>query len=205
LDNAHIIPYHITHQFPSEDMLALCPTCHRIADDGEYSQDYLRRLKSNPFNSSAISEKFIIENKDLILNLGGNKYINCPKILTINDYDILTMKKEEEGFITIDLSLFNRFNKLIGVIDENKWTFDTSSLWDVEYKPKYLRIRNPSNQIIFEIRIEKGEVFLYGELFYAGQSILISKDDVNLASKNLDVTFKGMTIVGAGHVFNIQI
>ncbi len=165
LDNAHIIPYHLSHDFPAEDMLALCPTCHRIADDGDYSEGYLRKLKANPFNKSVIRERFLIENNDLVLNAGGNKYINCNKILTVDDYDILSMKKEDEGFVTLDLYLFNRFNHLIGIIDENKWTFDTSLMWDIEYKPKYLRIRNPSNQITFEIRIEKGEVFLYGELF----------------------------------------
>jgi len=105
LDNAHIIPYHITHAFPPQDMLALCPTCHRIADDGHYSEEYLRKLKESPHNKIKAEESFLIEGKDLILNMVGNRYINCQRVLVINDFDVITMKRDSDNYLLLNLNL----------------------------------------------------------------------------------------------------
>ena len=113
LDNAHIIPYRTTHEFKSEDMLALCPTCHRMADAGQYPENHLRELKNNPKNKISVAERFLIEGDKLVLNLGGNKFINSPRIITINDFDIITMGREAGGYITFSLSLFDIKNNLV--------------------------------------------------------------------------------------------
>lgn len=176
LDNAHIIPYRLTHEFLPEDMLALCPTCHRIADDGQYSEEYLRKLKANPRNKISVTERFLIESEKLILNLGGNKFIDCNRILTINDFDIITMNREAGGDITFSLSLFDIHHRLIAMIDENKWNVDTSTLWDLEYKPRYLTISNASKQVSFTMKIENGEVFVTGKLYYLGKAVVVSDD-----------------------------
>jgi len=134
-----------------------------MADDGKYSEQYLRELKTNPHNKTHFTEKFLIEGDKLRLNLGSTRFINSPKVLTINDFEILTMKKETGGYITLNLNLFDEYHNLVGVIDENKWTVDTSSVWDLEYKPRYLKIRNSPKKIFFELEIKNGEVFIRGE------------------------------------------
>ena len=146
-------------------MLALCPTCHRMADDGKYSEKYLRELKTNPHNQTQVTERFLIEGDKLRLNLGGNRFINSPKVLTINDFEIITMKKETWGYITLNLNLFDEHHNLVGVINENKWTVDTSSLWDLEYKPRYLKIRNSPRKIFFEMEIRNGHSDCLGWIY----------------------------------------
>jgi len=46
IDNAHIIEYHKTKQFPEEDMLTLCPNFHEEADYGHVPNTYLDGQKS---------------------------------------------------------------------------------------------------------------------------------------------------------------
>jgi hypothetical protein len=99
-------------------MLALCPTCHRIADDGQYSEKYLRELKQNPHNKTSVTERFLIEGDKMVLNLGGNKFIDSHRILTINDFDIITMRLEPGGYITFSLNLFDIHHKLIAMVYE---------------------------------------------------------------------------------------
>jgi hypothetical protein len=101
-------------------MLALCPTCHRIADDGQYSEEYLRKLKQNPYNRTSVTERFLIEGDKMVLNLGGNKFINCHRILTINDFEIISMRLEPGGYITFSMSLFDVYHKLVAIVDDNK-------------------------------------------------------------------------------------
>jgi hypothetical protein len=194
LDNAHIIPYRKTHAFSPDDMLALCPTCHRIADTGHYSERYLRELKANPHNKIKVGERFLIEGKDLILNMIGNRYINCNRILAINNFDLITMKRESENYILLNLNLYDRSHKLLGIIHENNWTVETSDLWDVEYKSQHLTIRNSPKEILFEAKIENGEVFISGILYFYGHAINILKDGLRMDDKNFKLTMIGCTI-----------
>lgn len=159
-------------------MLALCPTCHRTADDGQYSERYLRELKTNPRNKVSVTERFLIEGEKLRFNLGGNKFINCNRVLTINDFEIISMRMETGGYITFSLSLFDIKHNLIATIDENKWTVNTSMVWDLEYKPRHLQIRNASGQIFFAMKIESGEVFVTGKLYYLGKAIEITDNEL---------------------------
>lgn len=94
LENAHIIPYHITHEFPVEDMVALCPTCHTIADKGNYPESYFRQIKENPFNKIRVTEAFLIPSDELVINFGGCRFINIPIPVRLNDFDIMSIRKE---------------------------------------------------------------------------------------------------------------
>jgi hypothetical protein len=205
LDNAHIIPYSISHAFPPEDMLALCPTCHRIADDGDYSEKYLMELKANLRNKGSVSERFLIEGNDLILNIAGNRFINCATVLKINDYKIITMKRESEGYVTFDLKLYDNNNNLIADVDENKWTINTSLVWDLEYKPRHLKIRNAPRQIYFDLRIENNQVFIEGNMYYLGEPIVMTGDDVQIENSSVFGFMKGCTIQNAGTAINYRI
>lgn len=199
MDNAHIIPFRESHDFPPVDMLALCPTCHRMADKGDYSEEYLRKLKTNPCNKKSISERFVVEGKDLILHMGKTKFVNCSKLIQINNFEILSMAKEDEGDITLNLKLFDKFDNLIAEIIENKWTVFTQSIWDLEFKPKYIKIWNKPKDIIFEIKIENGEIYILGKLYYKGISIIISKDSVNIGGNNIPMTMlEGVTAENCG-------
>lgn len=206
LDNAHIIAYNISHAFPPEDMVSLCPTCHRMADSGGWSEKYLRELKTNPYNKSHVTERFLIEGDKPVLNLGGNRFVNTPRVLIINDFELITLNKELDGYLTLNLSFFDRLNNLVGIVDENKWTVDTSLVWDLEYKPKHLTIRNAPREISFEVEIRHDEVYLRGNLFFMGHPITIHDDELLIQSHDFFGTMKGCTIEdGSGHAINLQL
>lgn len=71
IDNAHVIPYRETGEFLAEDMIALCPNCHRMADKAEYTESVLREYKTNPRNKThvGLEEGFFVNNKDLVVNI----------------------------------------------------------------------------------------------------------------------------------------
>jgi hypothetical protein len=177
LENAHIIPYEISHDFIAEDMVALCPTCHTKADLGKYSETYIRHAKTNPHNRMHVKEAFLIEGSDLIVNIGNSLQVkNLPRVLTINDFDIISIKKIDGGFLSLDINFFDKFGRLIGIILENKWIVDTTLVWDLEYRPQHLIIRNAPRNIAFEAKIEKGQVFLKAELYFKGYQFTIDDD-----------------------------
>jgi hypothetical protein len=204
LDNAHIIPYEKTHAFPVEDMLALCPTCHRIADDGDYSKEHLRMLKANPYNKIHVKEAFLIEGSDLIVNIDNSvQFKNTPRVLTITDFDIISIKKIDIGYLSLDINFFDKFNSLIGIILDNKWAIDTTLLWDLEYKPQHLIIRNAPRSIVFEVRIEKGEVFLNATMYFKGNQFTMDNNGIWCHEKNIRIS--GLSFVGFPGGISIQI
>lgn len=182
LDNAHIIPYSQTKNFKVEDMVALCPRCHRVVDGEKYPESELRKIKANPRNTGHIdeSEAFLIKNNDLIVNLGGAKFTNTPRVLVCGDYDLISVRKGVEGDVLLSVNFFNKNNDLVAQISENFWTANTDSLWDLVYKPGELTIWNDRKDISLGVKIENGEIFLRGTFYCNGFPVHATPEKVTI-------------------------
>jgi hypothetical protein len=185
LDNAHIIPYSQTREFKAEDMIALCPNCHRTADDGDYPESVLRKFKSDPYNKSHINESFLIMNQETIVNIGGIQFIDTPRVLVNNDFDLISVKKGNDGDVLLDVNFYNRDDNLVAQIKENFWTVYTDSIWDLIYKPQALTILDKPRGISFGITIENGEIFIRGNLYYKGFLIEVSPNLIKVGNNQL--------------------
>jgi len=161
-------------------------------------------LKANPHNKIKVGERFLIEGKDLIVNIDNSlQFRNTPRVLTINDFDIISIKKIEGGFLSLDINFFDKFNSLIGIILENSWTVDTTLVWDLEYKPQHLIIRNAPRNIAFEARIEKGEVFLNAEMYFKGHQFKMNADGFWYRERNIRLS--EFSVVGFPQGISIQV
>jgi hypothetical protein len=182
IDSAHIIPYRKTKAFPPEDMVSLCPTHHRMADDGKYPEEFLRELKANPHNKVHVKETFVIMGEKLVVNLAGSKFTNVPTILRINDFDLISIRRGSGKHILLDVSFFDRYNRWVAAISDNMWSVDTTTIWDVEYRSQHLKLRSAPRKILFDVWIDKGEVFLAGTLYYRGFPVYITKESLRIGN-----------------------
>ena len=96
LNYIHIIPPFDKNAFLPEDMAAICPNCKSRFDRHEFSESYLRDVKKNPHNRMREKDAFSLESGEMVINLGKMKYINTPRVLAVNDFDIITLKQENE-------------------------------------------------------------------------------------------------------------
>jgi len=48
LEMAHVVPWRETHDHSPENLIALCPNCHTLADTQKWGGDYLKRYKQTP-------------------------------------------------------------------------------------------------------------------------------------------------------------
>lgn len=206
LNNAHVICSNNNLPASPENMLSLCFACHKLADGGEFPEKSIRELKGNPYNKDHISERFMVEGHKLIVNLGGNRYINAPKILTVNDFEILTIKMEPRGYLAFNLSLFDKYNNLVGVVDENKWAGDKTLEWELEYKSKHLKISNDARKVSFTMEIRNDEIYLRGDLYFASQPIRICDDGLWIEERSIFSNMKGCTFEeNTGDAINYQL
>jgi hypothetical protein len=175
IDNAHVIPYRDTKKFSVQDMVALCPNCHRMADEGQYPELVLRGYKANPRNKTHVSEAFLIMNNNLVVNIGRNRLVNTPKVITIDHkFDIISVKRGNDSDVLLDVNFYDKSNNLVAKISENIWTVFTQSIWDLVYKPRALTILNKPRDISLSLEIDKGEIFIKGTLYFNGFPIKIT-------------------------------
>lgn len=182
IENAHIIEYHLTKQFPEEDMLALCPNCHTEADLGHYPKHVLRDFKQNPFNKNKnyIKKQFMVTGDKMVINVGSSKFINTERIFIVNDFELLSITRQEGLYLSLNVNLFDKYNRFIALVHDNFWYVDRNYVWDIEYRPQHLILRKKPRDITLEIEIKNEEVFITGDLYYNGFLIPIKPKDINI-------------------------
>ena len=112
IEYAHIIPYRNIQAYLPENIVVLCPNHYTNFDRGEFSDSYLRDAKNNPHNKTYIKDAFFIDSQDIAVNVGKSKFINTSRILAVNDFDIISIKRENEKYILFDINFFDKLNEV---------------------------------------------------------------------------------------------
>ncbi|CAN5557687.1 hypothetical protein BH18THE1_BH18THE1_16260 [soil metagenome] len=149
---------------------------------GNIEKWVLRDKKSNPFNrnKSIVTRQFIVTGKSMVVNIGSNRIIDTERVLVVNDFDLISIKRLEKQYLSINVNLFDRYQRRIARIHENEWYVDRQYFWDIEYRPRHLILRNAPREITFEIEIMNNEIFVRGKLFFNGSLIDIRSNYVSI-------------------------
>ena len=185
--------------FLPENMVAICPSDHIKYDDGQISESFLRNAKINPYNKVHTEDAFTIEQhnelNDLIVKVGKCTFVNISRILVVDDFDIITIKKEEyagKNYIFLDINIFNKINNLIAIVLQNRWSAEKSRDWQINYKAKHLSIKNLNQNIVFELMIQDNQIIIMGDgIFYNGYPIKITNDQILFDNQEIALDIKG--------------
>jgi hypothetical protein len=199
LEYAHIVPYTNVQAFLPENMIALCPFHHIEYDNGELSVSALYNAKNNPHNKIHEQHAFIIQSQDMAINIGKCKFVNTSRILVIDDFDIISIKREDGRYMLLDINFFDKLNNLIAIVSENTWMAEkrrSSRDWSISYKPKHLTIQNQSKNIRFEAKIQGNdnneEVTITADgMYYNRSPIKITENEILLDNDEIAIDLKG--------------
>ena len=188
--------------FLPENMVAICPSDHIKYADGLISESSLRNAKINPYNKVHEEDAFTMEQhhelNDLIVKVGKCTFVNMSRILVVDDFDIISIKKEEyagKSYIFLDVNFFNKINNLIAIVLQNHWTAEKNRDWQISYKSKHLIIQNPKQNIIFELMIQDNEIIINGDgIFYNGHPIKITNDQILFDNQEIALDIKGTVL-----------
>lgn len=186
--------------FLPESMLAICPSHNKKFQTGEMEPAFLSSNKNKPFNKIHDDLAFAtLSSNELIISLGGCSFINTSRLLVIDDFDLISVRRMDQRFIVMDLNLFNSNNQLVGIVLENSWTSARSKNgeWVVEYlQPKRLIIQNKLENMSFEARIENGNTLriLADGLFYNSQKIQITQSEILIDGREVGTDIKGTVL-----------
>jgi hypothetical protein len=138
------------------------------------------------------------EVNDLIVKVGKCTFVNTSRILVVDDFDIISIKKEEyagKSYIFLDINFFNKINNLIAIVFQNYWSAEKSRDWKINYKSKHLIIQNSKQNIIFELMIQDNEIIINVDgMFYNGRPIKITNDQILFDNQEIALDIKGTTL-----------
>jgi hypothetical protein len=183
-----------------ESMLAICPLHNKEFQTGEMDPRLLASNKNKPFNKVHDDLAFATtSSNEFIISLGGCSFVNTSRLLVIDDFDLINVRRMDRMFIVMDVNFFNRNNQLVGIILENSWSSERSKIgdWAIEYlRPKRLIIHNKRENMYFEARIENGNSLriLADGLFYNSQKIQITQNEILLDGREIGTDIKGTVL-----------
>ena len=112
----------------------------------------------------------------MVVNLGSCKFTNVETVLQINNFDLISIRRLNSLYLSLDVTLFDGLQRLLAKINDNNWQVDRRYFWDIEYKPQHLILRNAPRDITFEIQIINNEVFIRGKIFFNGFPVNITSN-----------------------------
>ena len=193
LEFVQFIPSDTPGAYLPENMIAICPTHTLKFVQNKLSATELSSFKTKPYNRINENKPFALA-PEFTVNIAKTKFINTHRLLSVDDFDLITIRKENNSYLLLDLNFFDSLNNLIAVTSENSWTTDRKQVWNIDYEPGYLKIQNKTRQILFEAKIESGEVFIVAEMYYSGIPVNITRDEVLFGGIEEGAETKGTTL-----------
>jgi hypothetical protein len=143
-------PWHVDKHHNVEGMIALCGRHHDEADAGAFTNDQLIGLKNN--NHSRIQSKFNWRRKYTVFACGGVYAYDCGAMLTLRGIDIIYFEKDENGYDTLSLNIYDTCMNPIAVMRKNDWIC-RNNVDEIEATPKTpkLIIKSKIHRIDFEL------------------------------------------------------
>lgn len=114
-------PVNIRAHNEPQGMIALCAQHHKKADGGAYTTEQLHEFKKDKANASLVKGNLDWLRKDLLAVVGGNFYYETPKVITIDGIDLVSLIRDEEGYLRLNINMLSLESEERIIIEDNSW------------------------------------------------------------------------------------
>jgi len=193
----HILGWKQTLNDP-EHMLALCPTCHALADAKALDETDQRRMKANSFNKirNLASGQLYTSRDVIIVDLGRNYMIGADYRITAGDETLFSARIGERNELLLTLAIYDEHDELLMHIVDNEWILGPELVTNLIFKPRTLRIESPRLLKPFEIDASRDMLQLRGALTRRGMHIDLGKSAVTFPANRMMI--RGFVFVDCG-------
>ena len=174
----HIVPWHEDEHYRAEDMMTLCPNCHDEVTTGQVPESEQREWKSNPKNiqDGYASGRLRIDQKDLVVTLGGSRFVDTPVLLRLHGEDMIVIKQSEDGRLLVSARSYDEDDSLLFSITDNDWDTGTNLPWDLRARWRHVLLRYRPGKIGFEIDARQDPVKMRGTFWKSGHRWTATKN-----------------------------
>jgi hypothetical protein len=186
--------------FLPENMVAICPSHNKEFRESHIDPSFLASSKHSPFNMIHDDLAFATtSSNEFAVSMGGCTFINTSRLLVVDDFELINVKRMDSRLLVMDVNFFNGANQLVGIILENSWSSEWSKIgdWAIEYlRPKRLIIENKREGMYFEAKFENDNDLriLADGLCYNSQKIQITQNEILLDGREIGADIKGTVL-----------
>lgn len=114
-------PVHIKPHNNPDGMIALCAQHHKKADGGAYTDEQLHQLKQDRANAREVRGSLDWLRRDMLSVIGGNFYYDQPVMVMIDGIEVVSLKRDEAGYLRLSLNMLSIYEEDRVIIDHNSW------------------------------------------------------------------------------------
>lgn len=114
-------PVHERPHNEPEGMIALCTHHHKKADGGAFTIEQLHALKADRTNASIVKGKLDWLRRDLMAIVGGCFYYETPRIIVIDDHELVSLKRDSDGYLRLSINMLSLASEERLIVRENSW------------------------------------------------------------------------------------
>lgn len=186
-----------------EGMIALCAQHHKKADGGAYTTEQLHAFKADKANADMVKGNLDWLRKDLLAVVGGNFYYETPKIITIDNIDLVSLVRDEDGYLRLNVNMLSLEPEERIIIKENSWE-NIGSPIDLRSPPqgKELEVSYPNGDYLYlrfiELKSEELAIKKYGHDIFSDLKFPLTVVEVNMkiAGTRIELSPKSSQIGG---------
>lgn len=160
-------------------MIALCAQHHRKADGGSFTIEQLHGLKANRANAELVRGQLDWLRRDLLAVVGGNYYYETPRIVVIDELEVVVLNRDEEGYL--------RLNACLPSLSADTRMKIVNSSWDNIGEPDDLR--SPPQGKELEVIYSNGDFFYLRFTEFFNISDLCLKYGEGLRRRSAKISF----------------
>jgi hypothetical protein len=172
-------------------MMVLCPLHHDQATKGVLPEADQRRWKDKPYNlaQGRANGALVVSQAYCAVRAGGVLMVGDGPFVMVDDEPLLRLAASDEGRLLLSVRLYDEYDALLAVIEDNEWLTGDPLPWDLESDWQRLRLRLAARQIALDVQAKTDPVAVRADLWRRGQRIRLSLNGVEL---------EGSTVSGGG-------
>lgn len=102
-------------------MIALCAQHHKKADGDLYTVEQLHALKADKINAELVRGNLDWLRKDLLAVVGGNLFYEVPRILVVDDVEVVALYRDADGYLRLNINMLSLEAEDRLIVDRNEW------------------------------------------------------------------------------------
>ena len=186
-----------------EGMIALCAQHHKKADGGTYTIGQLHALKRDKANADLVKGNLDWLRKDLLAVVGGNFYYETPKIITIDNIDLVSLVRDEDGYLRLNINMLSLDPEERIIIEDNSWE-NIGTPVDLRSPPqgKELEVSYSNGDYLYlrfiELKSKEQAIKKYGHDIFSNLVFPLTAVEVNMtiAGTRIELTPQNSQIGG---------
>src|SRR5581483_3503221 len=174
----HIIEFAERPHHNPDDMMVLCPNHHHQATVRALDEGEQRLAKANPHNIErgfADGQLKILE-RAIAVQIATVLFVGVGFKLVVDGEPLLRLEEDEDGRLLISITLYDRDDNVLLVIEKNEWILGDPLPWDFEFGYRWLKLRRRHHDIALSIKARTRPIEIDGNFWRKGQHFSIGRD-----------------------------